>query len=294
MLQHKPLPVESEKNLRERLGRLLRTSKKIIRSKQLSLDLPVVEMRRVGFPTESVSEFLNFITDAVPNGDVYLFGGVIRDVALFGRKGFNSDIDLVVDGCWKQLVPYLDSIDAKKNKFGGYRLFVAGWPVDIWNAEETWAIKEGLVSYQGVVSLTETTVLNWDAILMNWRTRSFIYRAGYFEDINTRTLDVLLEENPNPLGMAVRVFRHLCMKDAKRLTPKAANYLVRCVRKYSYNEIHDAEIKSYRNVMIPREVYNFFNYIDLSEDKGLQHQFSVASNIMMRELGVMVDGFDFE
>ncbi len=222
----------------------------------------------------------------MPEGDVYLFGGIIRDIALLGRRGFNSDIDLVVEGNWTHFVSYLESLNAKKNKFGGYRLMVGEWPVDIWNAKETWAIKQGLVQYKGIASLTETTVTNWDAILMNWRTRSFIYRNNYFEDIRSRTLDIVLEENPNPLGMLVRVFRHLCLKDARKISESAAKYLAKGTKKYSLDEVKSCEISSYSNSVIEEPIYSFFKYIDVSENQNMQNQFSIASNIVKRELGL--------
>ena len=174
MYPPKPQAVESAENLRDRVDRLFRKSvKSIKRVNQLSLDLSTAinDESKVDYPSQSVGNFLNLISDAMPNGNVYLFGGVLRDLALLGRKGFNSDIDLVVEGDWSHFVSYLQSLKAHKNKFGGYRLMVDGWPIDIWNAKETWAIKQGFVLYKGIASLTDTTVLNWDAILMNWRTR---------------------------------------------------------------------------------------------------------------------------
>ncbi len=73
--------------------------------------------------------------------------------------------------------------------------------------------KQGFTPYIRIASLTETTVLNWDAILMNWRTGAFVCREGYLEDLRERRFDVVLVTNPNPLGMTVRVFRHLCSKE---------------------------------------------------------------------------------
>src|SRR5690606_14591908 len=144
-----------------------------------------------------------------------------RDLALLGRKGFASDIDIVVEGEWDELSQYLKKIGAAKNKFGGFRLFAGDWPVDIWSAEETWAIRQGLGPYQSIRSLTKTTVLNWDAVLMDWRSRRFVCDDDYLTNLNNRSLDVVLKENPNPRGMAVRVFRHLSAKDARRLTRSA-------------------------------------------------------------------------
>ena len=289
MILPKPQPVDSTKNLRDRVDRLFREPvKKSNKLDQQTLDLSTILNceSKIDYPSKNITGFLNFITDAIPDGDVYLFGGVLRDLALLGRKGFNSDIDLVVEGNWSHFVTYLESLNVDKNKFGGYRLTVDGWPVDIWNAKETWAIKQGLVPYKGIASLTETTVLNWDAILMNWRTKNFVYRKNYFEEINSRVLDIVLEKNPNPLGMAVRVFRHLCLKDARKITPAAAKYLAKCADMYSFEVIREAEIGSYKNTIVAPAVHRFFEHIDTAANINIQHQFSIASDILKKELGL--------
>ena len=237
-------------------------------------------------PTSSAGEFLDYLVDAVPDGDIYLFGGLLRDLSLFGRKGFNSDIDIVVEGGWENLIPFLNHLGARRNKFGGYRFVVDDWPIDIWNARETWAIKQGLVSYSGIASLTDTTVLNWDAILMNWRTKNFVYRKKYFEDIAGRVLDVVLMKNPNPKGMAVRVFRHLCHKDARRISVRAVQYLTECTKKYSYADLHAAEVASYSLPIIDKNIYKLFQYTSLIDEISIEESYSSASHILARELNL--------
>lgn len=287
MPTHRPQPVDSIKNLRARVDRLFRKpSRGSSQRSQQSFDLPDASSpeRAIHHPSGNVVEFLDFLTDAVPDGDVYLFGGVLRDIALLGRSGFNSDIDLVVEGNWSSCVGYLESLGASKNKFGGYRLEVAGWPVDIWNAKETWAIKEGLVSYKGIASLTETTVLNWDAILMNWRTRTFVCHENYLEAINLRVLDIVLEKNPNPLGMAMRVLRHLCLKDARKITHSAATYLANCTRSFSFEDIKSAEMRSYGNSVIDAPVYRLFKHLKKNDNLEIRSAFSIASDVLKKEL----------
>lgn len=286
MLFHKPHPVDSFENLKDRVERFLRTPmRRAYQRTQLSLDLPTSSDLEIGTisPSKNVSEFLAFMTDAVPDGDIYLFGGVLRDLALLGRRGFNSDIDLVVEGDWDHCIPYLQTIGARRNKFGGYRLEVAGWPIDIWNAKETWAIRQGFVEYLGIASLTKTTVLNWDAILMNWRTRNFIYREGYLNELKARLLDIVLEQNPNPLGMAVRVFRHLGTKDARKVTSAAAEYLANCTSRYSYDVIRDSEIRSYGNSTIEPAIYKFFAELKRNEYMDIQTRFKETSEKLKRE-----------
>ncbi|GBG13517.1 AAA family ATPase [Novimethylophilus kurashikiensis] len=283
----KPHPVRSFENLRDRVDRLIRPSKKSSsKPSQLLLDFPfeLKPKKNIIYPSKSIWEFLNFICDAVPDGEVYLFGGVLRDMALLGKRGFGSDIDVVVEGAWDNCVNYLESNGAKRNKFGGFRLEIDGWPVDIWNAEETWAIKQGLVEYKSIASLTETTVLNWDAILMNWRTRSFICRDKYLEELRSRVLDVVLEKNPDPLGMVVRVFRHFCLKDARKISANALVYLANSTAIYSFETIKNREIQSYGNTMIAPPVYKFFAYLKEKEYMDLQSRYSVVSNILKKEL----------
>lgn len=289
-MPHRPQPINSIDNLRDRVDRLFRTTTKLSNGQsQLSLDLPLTLNLEsaINYPTKSIAEFLNFITDALPDGDVYLFGGVLRDLALLGQEGFNSDIDIVVEGNWSNCVTYLESLGARKNKFGGYRLEVAGWPIDIWNAKETWAIKQGLVQYKSIASLTETTVLNWDAILMNWRTRIFVCRKNYLEELKLRLLDIVLEENPDPLGMAVRVLRHLCLKDAEKVTKSAVQYLANCTKTYSYEEIKSREIRSYGNSVIEPPLYRYFEHLKTYENLDFHRRGSVVSGILKKELGLV-------
>lgn len=272
MMYSKIQTVSSFENLRHRIDRLFNSyPSSELNSDQLSLELHshcVIENDSNFSPSASISNFLDFINSIVPNGAVYLFGGVLRDVALFGKRGFKSDIDVVVDGDWMDCKAFLESLPSKKNKFGGYRLVIDGWPVDIWSARETWAIQEGLVAYNGISSLLDTTVLNWDAILMNWDSKAFIAKPNYLEQIKDRALDIVLIENPNPLGMAVRVFRHLCIKDAKRISISAIEYLVECTRQFSFTQIKESELNSYGNSAIDVAVYAVFEYLNnLSADQ---------------------------
>lgn len=284
---HKPHPVDSAENLRSRVDRLLAGAANPSETQgQASFELSG-ELRpelQLEHPSKTIVSLLDFLSDVVPDGDVYLFGGVLRDMALLGRRGFNSDIDVVVEGSWEFCLPYLEKQGAIRNKFGGLRLSIDGWPIDIWKASETWAFTQGLVQYRGIGSLTDTTVLNWDAILMNWRTRFFVHRANYFEDIRERVLSVVLQENPNPMGMAVRVFRHLALKDAKKITASAADYLASVAKTYSFDQLRRREVLSYGNTVIEPRVYKFFEIYAESDGVDSHSRMGVASDILLQEL----------
>ncbi len=110
-------------------------------------------------------------------------------------------------------------------KFGGFRLDVAGWPVDIWNATDTWAIRQGFVAYKSIASLTETTVLNWDAILMNWRTGAFICKAGYLEDLRGTNVGRCAGNQPQSAGRDSPSLQASCSKEARRVTRRPPDFL---------------------------------------------------------------------
>lgn len=274
-------PVKDLGVLRKRVYRLLKGDATYSDPSQLDLhvSLPRFYSGRHSI-SESIGEFLQFLTLTLPDTEIYLFGGILRDLALFGKKGFNSDIDLVVDGDWLSCQKTLASLEATRNKFGGYRLWVEKWPVDIWNAQETWAIKEGLVEWKGVSSLLRTTVLNWDAILMNWRSGAWINDKRYLSALQNRYLDIVLEENPSPLGMTVRVFRHLCMKDAQKISTRAAAFLARSVETYTYSDLAQKEASSYGNVSIDENVYDFFSFLSGQKYSDILHAYSRTEKLI--------------
>lgn len=278
-------PVASLDNLKDRIERLL--CKPVVRRApaQLSLDMEPSQSghQDSGYAKKSISDFLDFLVALVPNGDVYLFGGVLRDVALYGKRGFHSDIDLVIVGDWGSVAKHLEYRGASRNRFGGYRLQVNGWPIDLWSAEKTWAIAEGHVPYHGVASLLETTILNWDAILMNWRTRRIICHEDYLEKLSKRILDIVLKPNPNPLGMAVRVFRHLSITDPSAISHKAVEYLTQVTRRYSYLQLVESEVRSYGNQVIDQAVYHFFAKLALYEGMSFQESWDIAERSLLGE-----------
>lgn len=271
--------VDTLDNLKDRVDRLLKTKpKRPSKGAQLSLDLSKIQADIEYFtpPHKTPAEFLNFISRLLPNGSIYLFGGVLRDLALFGKKGFNSDIDVVIDGEWSDCVEYLETLNARKNKFGGYRLAVSGWPIDIWRAQDTWAIRQGFVKYQNVESLTKTTILNWDAILMDWKSRKIICEDSYLEKLKERRMEIVLQQNPNPLGATVRILRHLCLKDARSITQSTADYLADKTERYTLSQIKNYELLSYGNTAIEEAIYRLFQLIKTFEKLDRKERFEKA------------------
>ncbi|WP_199610467.1 nucleotidyltransferase family protein [Flocculibacter collagenilyticus] len=189
------------------------------------------------------------------SGKVYLFGGAIRDIALNGITAFSSDIDLVIDCSQDTLDLALLTLsntsikqqNIKQNKFGGYRIDTGKWLVDIWPITQTWAFKHTEVVYDNVTSLLNTTVLNWDAIIYDFGEQTLIHQPEYFNALAQGHLDLVLVDNPNQTGQAVRILRTLFDKQVHTISPPLARYLTRLIHLYGEAKLREYEQHSYRS-----------------------------------------------
>ena len=202
------------------------------------------------------------LLDELPSvSPAYLFGGIIRDIALFGnRDTHKSDIDIVCDGQESQLRSFLEEFSTKEpfrqNKFDGFRIKTENWSIDIWPAKNTWAFKQGIRTYKGIQSLLETTITNWESILFPLHGGPLIYREGYFDDVLRGYLDVILVENPNPIGMYVKIIRSYADKGASEFSRRAVEVLRKAVSEHSFEEFSSYEKAHYGNFYISKSIYN--------------------------------------
>ncbi|MGV2488706.1 UNVERIFIED_CONTAM: hypothetical protein FOS07_33190, partial [Bacillus mycoides] len=84
------------------------------------------------------------IVSLAQGSHAWIFGGMIRDIGLFGRKGFRSDIDVVVDADRHELTARLAQSPIQQcqmNKLGGIRFRYQNIDFDIWCLADTWAFK---------------------------------------------------------------------------------------------------------------------------------------------------------
>ncbi len=93
-------------------------------------------------------------------------------------------------------------------------------------------------------------------------------------------MDIVLVDNPNPLGAAVRAFRHLCLKDARKITIPAARFLGNAARKYSAERIMKSEVDSYHESVISPAILKFFEEVDTSTVRAIQHKFHGTSTVL--------------
>lgn len=222
------------------------------------------------FGSSKRAEVLELIERLSVFGEVLVFGGLLRDIALFGAKGFNSDIDLVVDCSVDRLASFFSEGELvfNRNKFGGYRAEVGGWTIDVWPIRETWAFKHGCVAYNGRESLLLTTITNWDAVIFSFKDKRIMSNPFYLDCLRRGELDIVLTENPNKAGVLIRVVRTICDKRAKVLMPRLLKYLKQELPKWTSSQIASAQEELFGKVYLSRiEFCNFRDEIfSLEED----------------------------
>lgn len=140
--------------------------------------------------------------------DAVLFGGTLRDLMSFGLSKDPRDVDVVVDGASiEQLSIIFRDVLVRKTRFGGLHLNAKGWMIDVWPLSDTWAVRERRAGAEDFEALTRTTFLNVEAVTVELKigvARRKVHSSGFFEGLQSRTLDINLEENPFPELAAVR------------------------------------------------------------------------------------------
>lgn len=146
---------------------------------------------------------------------VSIFGGMIRDIARGGKRGFRSDVDLVIDAPADQVKELAEKLAAKPNLFGGFGHTSTRWQIDFWALETTWAHRHGHINASSVDDLMEGTFFDWDAAHYDIKSRKIYTQCGYLERLRSRTLGVNLAKTPSAVGNAVRAVRRVLLWDLK-------------------------------------------------------------------------------
>jgi hypothetical protein len=179
-------------------------------------------------------------------GRVAVFGGTIRDLALFGATASPRDIDLVVecDGV-RDLSDSLMRFRPQRNRFGGFRFRTERWSFDVWRVQDTWAVREGLVKGCVVEDLVRTTFFDWDAVLYTQKFGELTALPNYFDRLSSLIVDINLQENPNPLGSLIRTLRIMALGRA-RLGKRLMLYAWEQLSRFGDDAIVAAELQAFQ------------------------------------------------
>lgn len=218
-------------------------------------------------------------------GRVAIFGGMLRDLCIGGNRFFDSDVDLVFEQHDKgNLETLLKEYRYKLNAFGGYRIQLKKWHVDIWNIENTWAFKNNIVKMDGFKSLTETTFFNWDAIVYEVDSGDIHSAENYLMNLHERYLDINLIENPNALGSMVRALRMMIKLNAK-LSPSLCDYVFDNMEKFDSDVIIAYEKQKYWKASLSSEILsNIFISMKYHKANQLSDAFELPSKQYVLDL----------
>lgn len=180
----------------------------------------------------------------------WIFGGMIRDIGLYGRKGFVSDIDLVVDSSQEALLQALQSLSIENlsmNKLGGIRFRYSGIDFDIWCIQDTWAFKNSIVKFEEPHSLLKTTLMSWDSVLYDVKRKHVISTDNYLRDLHLRRLELVLQDTPNQEGSLIRILRTIYKKHVQILGPNICDYLRHSLQSYTFDDLSMYERRRYQS-----------------------------------------------
>jgi hypothetical protein len=166
--------------------------------------------------SKTVSALRHILTYEFGDFDrVSIFGGMIRDIARNGKRGFRSDVDIVVDAPAEHVRDLANRLAARPNTFGGYGYKSARWDIDFWALETTWAHTQGHIRVSRIDDLLEGTFFDWDSVYYDLKSRKLRAQDGYLERIKSRTLGVNLICTPSRIGNAARAVRRILLWDLR-------------------------------------------------------------------------------
>lgn len=128
---------------------------------------------------------------------VYIFSGIIRDYFLDNDSIRDLDIVLGENTDFHFIAKYLyPMIDVQMNNFGGYKIIINSFRIDIWSIENTWGIINERKSATKH-SLINSAFFNFSAILYDLNEEEFYCNDIFIDFLNIEEIDIVYEKNPN-------------------------------------------------------------------------------------------------
>ncbi len=179
--------------------------------------------------------------------EAVVFGGILRDIALYGPSERPRDVDIVANCSSSELASWLSSFPVKRTRFGGFRVRVHKWDFDIWALQDTWAFTTTHME-PTFANLPKTTFFNIEGIAAQLNTtagqKRALYSFGFAEAIASKVLDINFEPNPFPQLCVIRglltATRHNLL-----LSPKLARYITRHADRSEIAEIMHVQVGHY-------------------------------------------------
>lgn len=193
---------------------------------------------------------LSFITD------VLIFSGITRD--FFLNKYLDiRDLDLVVYNYDERLDVFCRKFKYSLNSFGGYKIDIDGFQIDLWKLEDTWAIRNAKVPRQlfNDYLLPQTSFFNFSSIVYDYSKKNFIFSHDFLTFLSNKKIDLVLEDNPQP---------QLCIVNAIYYKNKLNLELAYNLKRYIVMNFDRYTKEDYRYIQIKHFKSQPFSYGELA------------------------------
>lgn len=208
------------------------------------------------------AEVYSFLRELSSFSDVLIFSGIIRNFFL-KYKGDIRDFDIVINTDEILIEKFLKKFGYKKNSFGGYKIQIRSLKIDIWHIETTWAYskqKIGLELFKHY-SLPDTAFFNFSSVVFDFKNQEFISSLSFERFLETKEIDLVLEENPMPQLCIVNTIYYK-QKYRLSVSRRLQQYCLFHFNEYSEEQYQNIQLKHFNEVKYPyiyiKEYLNIF------------------------------------
>lgn len=187
---------------------------------------------------DSVGALLNSCNSV---GEAYLFGGQVRD-ALLGSAGAFGDVDIFVSGPLNPEFAERVARVYRRTNFGGMRLVVGRYDVDIWELAKSDAFRYERGLEKNIKGLLSTVCFSTDAVAVSLVNGRVLADGSFNRTIKSRVFEFVSAPQSLELLQVVRIGR-LCVKNGVTPNLDVGKYFVEGVDKFGIDGLIVAEQK---------------------------------------------------
>lgn len=173
-------------------------------------------------------------------GEAFLFGGAVRDT-MFGSRSF-GDLDIFVSGPINEELISRLAKSSRRTNFGGFRLVVGKFDVDIWELPKSYAFRIDRGRAISVDSLLSTVCFSTDAVAISLQTAKIRADKRFRRSLETNTLSFVQKPLASEVLQAVRIAR-MVVKLGIRPDREVSRYFLDAVRQFGADVLLGAEAK---------------------------------------------------
>lgn len=198
---------------------------------------------------ESVIQFIETLKKQT---NVFIFSGIIRDFFIKSQKDLFRDIDIIIEDDLK-IELLFDTLTYKKNSFGGYKITIDTFTIDLWVIKKTWALNNGQLKFEFdfIHELPKTTFFNFSSIIYSLNNKEFIIGQDFLRFIRDKKIEIVSDKNLYPELCIVNSFYY-----QERLNlqfgEKLKNYITSNIQE-NIEKLESIQIKHFKKIKYTKE-----------------------------------------